>query len=158
MSTFERNRLIWTNPVVFIACGFGIGQLPTMPGTYATIAAIPLCLLLGQLPLLWHALTLLWLIVSGIWLCGYANRCFGTDDHPAAVWDEICCFPVVMFAVPNTAALFVLGILLFRVLDIWKPGPIGWIDKHIHGGIGVILDDLVAALLAAVIVFMVHML
>lgn len=141
-------KSIWTNPIHFIACGFGIGALPIMPGTFATIAAIPLYLLLVQLPLSGYIAITLLLNLVGIYLCGKTNRDFGTNDHPAAVWDEIAAFPIVMIAIPTTWYTILLGVILFRIFDIWKPGPIGWIDRHVHGGLGVMLDDVAAALVS----------
>jgi len=151
MITFKQQRLIWTNPWIFIACGFGIGTLPVMPGTYATLASVLLYLGLAQLSLPYYLLSLLILNMAGIWLCEKANKAFGTEDHPAAVWDEIASFPIVMISIPTTWYFIVIGILLFRFFDILKPGPIGWIDKKVHGGFGVMLDDIVAALFSLII-------
>ena len=122
-----------------------------MPGTYGTLAAIPLYLILVKLPLLAYIIITLLLNAAGVWLCHITNRDFGTDDHPAAVWDEIAAFLIVMIAVPVTWYYIALGFGLFRLFDIWKPGPIGWIDRNVHGGLGVMLDDIVAALLSLAI-------
>lgn len=151
MNTFKMNRLIWEDPWTFIACGCGIGLLPMMPGTYATFAAAFLYLLLVQLPLPIYIAIVVLMNAGGIWLCGRANKAFGTDDHPAAVWDEIAAFPIVMIAVPFTWYTILLGTLLFRIFDIWKPGPIRWVDKNIHGGVGVMLDDIMAAIASWII-------
>ena len=144
-------RSVWTNPIHFIACGFGIGLLPIMPGTFATLAAIPLYLMLVKLPLWAYISITVILVIAGLWLCHVTNRDFGTDDHPAAVWDEISCFLIVMIAVPTTWYYIAIGFILFRLFDIWKPGPIGWVDRHVHGGIGVMLDDILAALFSLAI-------
>jgi phosphatidylglycerophosphatase A len=144
---------IWTNPIHFIACGFGIGLLP-FPGTFGTLAAIPFYLVMMKLPLLLYILITLALILVGVWLCGVTNRDFGTEDHPAAVWDEIACFLIVMIAIPPRWYYLLLGFILFRIFDIWKPGPIGWVDRHVHGGLGVMLDDVVAAIVSWIILFM----
>jgi len=160
MTTQKLPRSVWTNPIHFIACGFGIGALPIMPGTYATIAAIPLYLMLVKLPLLAYITITIALNALGVWLCGKTNRDFGTEDHPAAVWDEIAAFLIVMIGVPITWYYIALGVALFRLFDIWKPGPIGWVDRNMHGGIGVMLDDILAALLSLAIlqtiVFLFH--
>ena len=145
MNTFKMQRLIWRNPWTFIACGFGIGTLPLMPGTYATLTSVALYLVLVKLPLIAYLVIIFILNAVGVWLCAKVNHAFGTDDHPAAVWDEIASFPIVMITVPCTWYYLLLGIILFRVFDIWKPGPIGWVDKNIHGGLGVMLDDVLAA-------------
>lgn len=151
MTTQKLPRSIWTNPIHFVACGFGIGALPLMPGTYATLAAIPLYLLIAKLPLTIYITITIALNILGIWLCGVTNRDFGTKDHPAAVWDEIAAFLIVMIGVPVTWYYIVLGFALFRLFDIWKPGPIGWVDRNVHGGLGVMLDDILAALFSLVI-------
>jgi len=85
------------------------------------------------------------LFLWGIYCCDITNRAFGTDDHPAAIFDEIATFPVAMIAIPITWYFLLIAFLLFRFFDIVKPWPIGWVDKNIHGGFGVMLDDLLAA-------------
>lgn len=160
MITFKQQQLIWTDPWIFIACGFGIGTLPVMPGTYATFASALLYLLLMKLPLtIYIAITII-LNVAGFWLCDIANKAFGTKDHPAAVWDEIAAFLIVMIAVPFTWFYWLLGIILFRAFDIWKPWIIGWIDRNMHSGFGVMLDDILAAIASWIIlqaiVFVTH--
>lgn len=151
MNTFKMQRLIWNDPWIFIACGFGIGTLPIMPGTYATLVSALLYVFLVKLPLIVYLIITIGFNAAGIWLCGKANQAFGTDDHPAAVWDEIAAFLIVMIAVPFTWYYLLLGVILFRVFDIWKPGPIGWLDKNIHGGLGVMLDDIAAAVASWII-------
>ena len=144
-------RSIWTNPVHFIACGFGIGAIPWMPGTFGTAAGVVLYLILSPLPVWAYSIITFLLIVAGVFLCDITNRGFGTDDHPAAVWDEIASFLIVMIAIPKTWVFILIGFLLFRFFDIVKPWPIRWMDKHIHGGVGVMLDDVVAAIFSWII-------
>ncbi len=151
MTTQPIPKSIWTNPIHFVACGFGIGALPIMPGTYATLAAIPLYLLLVKLPIVTYILITIALNILGVWLCGQTNKDFGTEDHPAAVWDEIAAFLIVMIGVPPKWYFIAIGFGLFRLFDIWKPGPIGWIDRNVHGGLGVMLDDILAALFSLAI-------
>ena len=144
-------RSVWTDPIHFIACGFGVGVIPWMPGTFGTLAGVVLYWMLSPLPVWAYVLITAVLVVIGVFICDKTNRDFGTDDHPAAVWDEIASFPIVMIAVPRTWYFILIGFLLFRFFDIVKPWPIGWIDKNIHGGVGVMLDDVVAALFSWVI-------
>lgn len=139
---------IWKNPVHFIACGFGVGSIPVMPGTFGTLLGVLLYWVLHTLPVVTYSFVVAVLILLGVFLCGKTNRDFGTDDHPAAVWDEIATFPIVMIAVAPDPLWIVCGFLLFRLFDIWKPGPIGWVDRHVHGGWGVMLDDVLAACFA----------
>lgn len=136
---------IWHNPVHIIACGFGIGLCPYFPGTLATIAAIPLAIFLSHFSLPYYAATCVILFIAGIYLCGKTNRDFQTDDHPAAVFDEIATFPITLIAVPMTWPWILAAFILFRFFDIVKPWPISWVDKNIHGGFGVMFDDLLAA-------------
>ncbi len=150
---------VWTDPVQFIACGFGIGAIPFAPGTWGTLAAIPFYLILCQYPLWFYLVITTALNVIGIPLCGITNKAFQTTDHPAAVWDEIAAFMIVMITIPPTALNITLGFLLFRFFDIVKPGPVGWVDRNVHGGLGVMLDDIIAALcswaiLKVIIVFL----
>lgn len=141
-------RSVWTNPVHFVACGFGVGLLPIAPGTWGTLAALPIYFILIKFSLTTYIIVTVLLNILGIWLCGVTNRDFGTDDHPAAVWDEIAAFLIVLIAIPPTWYFILMGFILFRIFDIWKPWPISWIDQSIHGGLGVVLDDVVAALVS----------
>ena len=145
------SRMIWQNPVHFIACGFGVGCLPVMPGTYGTVLGVLFYWVLQPYgwPLYVAVASLLFLV--GIFLCATANQAFKTQDHPAAVWDEVVGFLFVMVGVPHQVAYVLLGFALFRFFDIVKPGPIGWIDRHVHGGWGVMLDDLAAALVSCAV-------
>ncbi len=145
--------IVWRDPLVFIACGFGVGAMPILPGTCGTLLGVVFFLLLSKLSLLWYCVVAIWFFIVGIFLCDFANKRFGTDDHPAAVWDEIASFLFVMIAIPHTAYFLWGGFFLFRVFDMWKPWPIRWVDKHIHGGIGVMLDDLLAAIFSWLILF-----
>ncbi len=138
-------RSVWHNPLHFITCGFGLGLLPA-PGTFGTLLGVMLYLLLHPLQL-WLYLTIVAILnIAGIFMCDKVNSDLHTDDHPAAIWDEVAAFPIVMIAVPFTWYWIVIGFVLFRLLDIFKPGPIGWLDRHVHGGFGVVIDDVAAAL------------
>jgi phosphatidylglycerophosphatase A len=152
LSLVEKQRLIWTNPWVFIACGFGVGTLPIMPGTYGTFLGVGLVLFLYKLSFWWNIAVLVLLFLAGVWLCGYANKKWGTLDHPAAVWDEVVTFPWAMLFVPITPVTLLVAFLLFRFFDIVKPGPIRWVDKHCHGGFGVMLDDWIAAIASLIVI------
>lgn len=139
-------RPICKNPLHFIASGFGAGLLPA-PGTFGTLVGVLIYLLIHTQALPMYLGIVLFLNMIGIFLCEKMNKDFGTDDHPAAAWDEVAAFPIVMIGIPCTWYFIVLGFILFRFFDILKPEPIGWIDRHVHGGVGVMLDDVVAALI-----------
>lgn len=148
---------VWRNPIHYVACGFGIGTLPWMPGTFGTIFGVVVYLLIVKISLIQYLLVTLFLVLVGIYLCGKVNRDFGTHDHPAAVWDEIASFPIVMIAIPPRWYFIVTGFIVFRIFDIWKPWPIRWLDKHIHGGMGVMLDDVVAAFFSWIILYVIRL-
>lgn len=134
--------------VHWLALGFGSGLAPKAPGTFGTLAAIPLYLLLAQLPFAGYMLVVLVSCVVGVWICGRSADDFGVHDHPAIVWDEFAGFWITMALAPLSVANIVLGFALFRLFDITKPWPIGWLDKRVAGGLGIMLDDIVAGLMA----------
>lgn len=141
-------RLSLTNPWHFLALGFGSGLAPKAPGTFGSLAAIPLFLLLSPLPwLAYLALTLL-AIVGGVYICARASRDMGVHDHSAIVWDEVAGMLITLFMVPLTWQWLLAGFALFRFFDILKPWPISWCDKHLHGGFGIMIDDVLAGVFA----------
>lgn len=144
-------RTIWTNPIHFIASAFGSGALPKWPGTWATLAAVPMVIALKHLPEWYYLIVAIALNVLGIYVCDVFNRDIGAEDHPGCAWDEMAGFFLVMLWVPLTWYYLLLGFLLFRFFDILKPWPISWCDRNIHGGFGVMLDDVVAALFSLAI-------
>jgi phosphatidylglycerophosphatase A len=103
---------------------------------------------LPPLPLSYYMWLLIMLFIPGIWICGRTARALGIDDHPAIVYDEIVGYLVTMTMAPSGWQWLAAGFLLFRVFDIWKPWPIRWLDRSVKGGLGIMLDDLVAGLLA----------
>lgn len=136
------------NPAHLLSFGFGSGLAPKAPGTFGTLAAVPLYWLLSGLSLpLYLALTALAALL-GIWLCGYTARRLGEHDHPSIVWDEFVGYFITMIAAPAGWQWPVLGFVLFRLFDILKPWPIRWIDRHVHGGFGIMLDDVLAGVMA----------
>lgn len=84
-------------------------------------------------------------LAVGIWACGVAGRALGVHDHGGIVWDEVAAFLMVLPFAPPSLLGFVLAFALFRLFDIWKPFPIGWLDSRVPGGFGVMLDDVLAA-------------
>lgn len=136
------------NPAHLLAFGFGSGLVPKAPGTFGTLAAVPLYWLLSDLALLPYVIVTLAAALLGIWLCGYTAQVLGEHDHPAIVWDEVVGYLITMIAAPAGWQWLLLGFALFRLFDILKPWPIRWIDRHVHGGLGIMMDDVLAALLA----------
>jgi len=151
-------RWVYSHPVLVLAFGFGAGLARVGPGTAATLAAIPIYLVLALLP--WHvyAAAVMVMAVLGIGICGYAAKRMGVHDHPAIVWDEIVGFLITMFTAPAGLTWVLLGFVLFRGFDIAKPWPISLADRHVHGGFGIMLDDVLAGVLAwASMQLIVHM-
>ncbi len=142
---------VWRNPVHFLAFGLGSGAIPKAPGTFGTLAAVIPYLWLQQLDLPWYLLMLLATTLIGIWLCGKTARDLGVHDHGGIVWDEFVGFWLTMTFAPPGWLWIVLGFLLFRLFDIAKPWPIGWADRRVSGGTGIMLDDLLAGVYAAVV-------
>ncbi len=141
-------KRILSNPVHCLAFGFGSGLAPKAPGTFGTLAAVPLFLLMSYLSLSEYLFVVLFASVVGIYFCDKTAKDLRVHDHPGIVWDEFVGFWITMIAVPVTWWSLVLGFALFRLFDIWKPWPIKWVDKHVHGGFGIMLDDVLAGLLA----------
>lgn len=142
---------VWRNPVHFLAFGLGSGAVPKAPGTFGTLAAVPLWYLLAQTALpVYLALTLIAFVI-GIWLCGRTSRDLGVHDHGGIVWDEFVGYWITMIAVPVDWIWALLGFILFRLFDILKPWPIGPVDRRVHGGLGIMLDDVLAGVMAAAV-------
>lgn len=139
------------HPVHLLSLGFGTGLAPLAPGTFGTLAALPLYLLMHFLPTWQYAVLCAGLFVLGIWLCGATACAVGVHDHPGIVWDEIVGYLLTLVAVPFDWRWIVLGFVLFRLFDIWKPWPIRSVDRNLHGGLGIMFDDLVAALYASIV-------
>ena len=139
------------NPWNFLALGFGSGLAPFAPGTFGTIIAIPFYLLLQPLPQFAYLLLIVLLFLIGITICTRATEALGVEDHPAIVWDEIVGYLVTMWMAPAGWQWIVVGFVLFRLFDILKPWPIGWIDKKVHSGLGIMLDDVIAGMFGLVV-------
>lgn len=147
-----RNRVpasVWRQPVHFVAAGFGLGAMPYAPGTFGTLAGIPFVLALAGLPWWGQVLACLLLFAVGIPLCERTARDWGEHDHGGIVWDEVVGLCLTMVAVPVSMATVVAGFVLFRFFDVLKPWPIRLADQHVHGGLGIMLDDVLAAVFAA---------
>lgn len=151
MDKVKIRHKVWQNPIYFLAFGFGSGLAPIAPGTLGTIAAIPVYLLIAHATWPIYLVSVIVAFALGVYLCDTVSRDLGIHDHSGIVWDEVVGYLLTMFLVPVHWVWMVTGLVLFRVFDIWKPEPIGWCDKHVKGGLGIMLDDILAAIPAAII-------
>jgi phosphatidylglycerophosphatase A len=142
---------IWQNPWHFIAFGFGSGALPVAPGTFGTLLAIPFYLTLQAFNPLTYIIIVTLITLAGMWICEKVSREINVDDHQGMCLDEFVGFLVTMIAVPHGVGWIIMGFILFRIFDIWKPQPIRYLDEKIHGGVGAILDDVAAGIYSCLI-------
>ncbi len=139
------------HPVHLLSLGFGSGCAPKAPGTMGTLVGVLFYLPLQLLALPYYVAVVVFVSLIGIWLCGQTARALGVHDHPGIVWDEIAGYLLTMVAAPAGWGWIALGIVLFRIFDIWKPWPIGLLDKQLKGGLGVMADDLLAGIFSLTI-------
>lgn len=139
---------VWRNPWHFIAFGFGTGTARKAPGTWGSLAALPFIPLLQMLPNWGYALVVGLSTVFGCWLCGKVADDLRVHDHEGIVWDEIVGMWITLWLIPAGWPWLVAGFLLFRLFDIVKPWPISWVDRNVHGGFGIMLDDVLAGVCA----------
>ena len=149
----------------WLAFGFGSGLAPKAPGTFGTLAAIPFYLLMSPLAWPYYLGLVVVFTVIGIWACDRTARELGAKDPSAIVWDEFVGFFITMLAVPSALLteshgwIWILaGFLAFRLFDIWKPWPIRVIDERVEGGLGIMLDDILAGIMAALTLLILRLL
>jgi phosphatidylglycerophosphatase A len=154
------DKLSLSNPWHLLATGFGSGLSPVVPGTMGTLAAVPFYLLLVQLPLGLYLLLTVMSCIIGVKICQVTSDDMQVHDHGSIVWDEFAGFWITMLIVPLLGLnafdwkLLLTGFVLFRFFDMVKPWPIGWLDKRVEGGLGIMVDDIVAGVMAAVSLYL----
>lgn len=149
MNSELRSRVSLLNPAHFLALGAGSGLAAKMPGTFGTLAAVPLVwLLLDSVSLYVYLLLSVIASVAGIWICGKTADDMGVHDDSSIVWDEVAGMMITMIAAPLSWKTMLVGFALFRFFDILKPWPISYLDKHVHGGFGIMADDVLAGIAA----------
>jgi phosphatidylglycerophosphatase A len=139
------------NPNHLFAFGFGSGLAPKAPGTFGTLAAVPIFWLIQDLS--WP-LYLSWLLVTfalGVLWCDRSSKALGVHDHGGIVWDEFVGYWITMFMAPKGLLWMLIGFVLFRLFDIVKPWPINWLDKKVAGGFGIMIDDVLAGIYALIV-------
>jgi len=144
----NKPRNIILHPVHFLSLGLGSGLSPFAPGTMGTLVAVLLYLPLATLPLWGYVTVLVIGSLVGIVLCDKTSKTLGGHDDPAIVWDEFLGYWLTMLLAPSGWIWIVIGFILFRLFDIWKPWPINLADQKIRGGFGIMLDDLIAGVYA----------
>ena len=142
-----------SHPAALIATGFGLGLLPWMPGTWASLAVLPCAWFLdigaGAVAVGTAAVIA---FAAGWWASAAIVRTTKSADPGFVVIDEIAAQMCVLAAMPRDWRFYAIAFLLFRLFDIWKPFPIGWIDRTAKGGLGVMLDDAAAAIYALALI------
>ncbi|WP_434144723.1 phosphatidylglycerophosphatase A [Photobacterium leiognathi] len=156
MSTNPKDLLKMSNPWHLLATGFGSGLAKYVPGTMGTLAAIPFYLLLAQLPFGWYLVAVLVAALIGVKICTITSGDMKVHNHGSIVWDEFVGFWITMAIAPTVSWQWVLtGFILFRFFDMVKPWPISWLDKHVKGGFGIMVDDILAGFMAMIALWVV---
>ncbi len=147
---------ILRQPVHLVAFGFGTGLSPYAPGTFGTLVGLPLVLLAAPWGFTAHLAVAVAAFLFGTYVCGESARRLGVHDHGGIVWDEVTGYAITMLAAPPEPVWLATGFVLFRIFDIWKPWPIREADHSLKGGLGIMLDDVLAAIYAGTILYLLH--
>ncbi len=142
-------RELLARPVDLLAFGFGSGLSPWAPGTAGSVAAAAIWLALPPLSFPMALALIGAASLAGVWICGRSAARRGGGDHPGIVWDEFAGCWITLAFIPAGWWWALGGLLLFRLLDILKPWPIKWLDRNLGGGLGIMLDDVAAGIMAA---------
>lgn len=145
MNAIKLSNRVWQDPSYFVAFGFGSGLIPIAPGTWGTLAAIPVYLLWAHSHWAIYLTFTIAAFFLGVVVCEKISKELGVHDYSGIVWDEVVGYLLTMFLAPVNIYWIAIGFLLFRLFDIWKPEPIRYIDQHVQGGLGIMLDDVLAA-------------
>lgn len=144
------------DPVHFVALGAGAGLAPVAPGTFGSLLGVLLWLLIAPFGWTVQCAAAVLAMAVGVPVCGASARKLGVHDHSAIVWDEVAGMLITLLVAPPTWWGVLLAFALFRLFDIWKPWPIRLADRQVHGGIGIMLDDVLAGILAAAVLLFVQ--
>jgi phosphatidylglycerophosphatase A len=152
MHLTPQQRALMSHPFGWVACGFGSGLSPVAPGTAGSLTALLPWLALRELPAVYYALALVSAFALGVWVCHWAVATLRIKDPASVVWDEfvgqwVALLPLLWLQ--RGWVWIFAGFILFRIFDIWKPWPVSWADRRIDGGLGIMLDDVIAGIYAA---------
>ncbi len=133
-----------------LATGFYVGKIAKAPGTWGSLAAFVPWFFIKDLPIGTYLLVLVAVFILGFFVSGSAEKILDSPDASCIVIDEFLGMFITLIAAPASPGAWVLGFLLFRLFDILKPFPVSWFDQHIHGGIGIMMDDVMAGIYALI--------
>ncbi len=147
--------------ILFLATGFGLGRIPVAPGTFGTLAGLPLIFIMvwladGFVPGT-IAFFLVCLVLFSVWIADRAEKLLGLKDPGCIVIDEMAGYCIAMSLVPVTPVTLIAGFAAFRCFDIIKPLPVRYFEENFSGGAGVVLDDIMAGVLAALLLKLVYL-
>jgi len=141
------------DPMAWLAFGLGTGLSPYAPGTWGAVLALALAWGLHVAGPVAYAIVTFVMVVTGVWICGHTARRLGVHDHPGINFDEVAGQLIACAMVPLDWRWFVLAFVFFRLFDILKPWPIGWLDRRLGGGTGIMADDIAAGAVAGAIMW-----
>jgi len=144
--------------VIFLATGCFIGKIPFAPGTWGSLAGLPISWLLSRIHISGAAFAVLVFLVLAVWIAGRAEGLLAQKDPGCIVVDEVAGILVTLVGLPWNLTCVCAGFVIFRILDIGKPFPVRWIDKRMAGGIGIVGDDVAAGIMGNLILRMFLML
>jgi len=136
--------------IMALATGFYVGKIGKAPGTWGSLAALLPWFFIRNMALPAYLLLLAVVFIVGFFVAGSAEKIIDSPDAGCIVIDEILGMFITLTLAPPHAAAWILGFVLFRIFDILKPFPVSWFDQHIHGGIGIMMDDVMAGLYALI--------
>lgn len=131
---------------LILSTWFGTGLSPKISGTVGTLAAVPLVAVLTYLGAVYTGIALIVLIPLSIWSSDICSHLLKKRDPSEVVIDEVAGFLLTLFLLPLSWVTILSGFVFFRFFDILKPFPVGWADKRVSGGLGIVLDDLLAGI------------
>lgn len=143
--------------ILFLATGFYSGKAPVAPGTFGTLAGIPFALIFMILPVSWHLVYGVGFVLGAVFLADKAAKILGEEDPGCIVIDEMAGYMLALSLVPVQVSTLVAGFFVFRFFDIVKPGPVRYFERQFSGGAGIVLDDVMAGILTAVVLKIIYL-